>query len=108
MPLRRPTERTWPWTLDAARAGSKDKLLAGGELADFLLAGAERCLVLLSERLEQHMFDARHVSRRCVWRAREVGLELDKEWLRCGDEGHQEGWGDGRSGCSSRILDRHV
>ena len=34
-----PAERTWPWTLDAARAGSQDELLAGGEQADFLLAG---------------------------------------------------------------------
>ena len=39
--------------LDAARAGSEDKLLAGGEQADFLLAGAERCLALLPERLKQ-------------------------------------------------------
>jgi len=86
VPPRRPAERTWPWTLDAARAGSKDKLLAGGEQADFLLAGAERCLVLLPERLKQPMFNAQHVSRRCVWRAQEVGLELDKEWAWVGEE----------------------
>ena len=86
MPPHRQAERTWPWRLDAARAGSKDKLLAGGEQADFLLAGAERCLVLLPERLKQPMFNAQHVSRRCVWRAQEVGLELDKEWAWVGEE----------------------
>eukprot|EP01046_Picozoa_sp_COSAG06_P061962 COSAG06_NODE_13792_length_1218_cov_2.217158_2_plen_127_part_00 len=52
-----------------SRAGSKDKLLAEGEQADFLLQRAERCLVLLPEWLKQPMFNARHVSRRCVWRA---------------------------------------
>ena len=104
MPPRRPAERTWPWTLDAARAGSKDKLLAGGEQADFLLADAERCFVVLPERLKQPLLDPPHVSRRCVWRAQEVGLELDKEQLWWGDEGHQVGWGDGRSGCSYGIL----
>ena len=80
MPPRRPAERTWPWTLDAAWAGSKDKLLAGGEQAVFLLADAERCMVVLTERLKQPVLDTWHISRWCVGRAREVGLDLSMEW----------------------------
>ena len=71
--------RRSPGRLQGQAAGRRR---AGG----ILLAGAERCLVLLPERLKQPMFNAQHVSRRCVWRAQEVGLELDKEWAWVGEE----------------------
>ena len=77
LPRSGPTEDRAP----AERArGSKDELLAGGEQAVLLLADAERCMVVLPERLKQPVLDTRHTSRWCVGRAREVGLDLSMEW----------------------------